>query len=113
MQHHKFSATLQMMCQQLTIFKDRGVSAGEVAQWLKVSKPTALELLTKLIADKLIYRVTEEYRPNAKIFYHYPTKHTWELFEDGAFVTGYQTHLQSIAKPYQGMSKEWSKGDVE
>ena len=102
-----------MLCHQYFIFPKTGITAGQVSAWMKCSKPTAIEMLNKLIIDNMITRVEEVYHGNAKIFYHFPTKRTWDLWQDGAFLDAYKQHLDYYVKPYQQMLAIFNEEEFE
>jgi len=89
-------AIMHMIGQTEYVF-GRGVSIAEIANWLKVSKPTAKKFIDKLVDYQMVYQTQKAWRGNHSVQYLYHLRGSRMVdFQKGYFTASYQMFVADV-----------------
>lgn len=89
-------AVMHMIGQVEHIF-DRGVSIAEIADWMKVSKPTAKRFMDKMVDYRMVKKYDKVWRKGHSVQHLYRLSGAnMEYFQKGYFRVSYQLFVADV-----------------
>lgn len=84
---------LHMLCQRDSTSNSAGVTVGECARWMGISKPTMQRHLDRLVKNGWLDVREKQWRPNAIVLLYRPTLETSIKYHRGDYKLEYHKFM--------------------
>lgn len=92
-------ALCHMIGQSVELF-DEAVPTALIANWMNVSKTTAIKRLNQMVKDGLLIRHEKPYRPNATAFLWMLSPRAKSLYQDKRYIRDYEWWVTVSTAPH-------------